>query len=69
MRESLDAHGWVCAETVPGMIHTLDDLVPSPDTPSDIEVVEAGVASQPEGRPDLATLHLSDLGEKTFYGG
>jgi flavin reductase (DIM6/NTAB) family NADH-FMN oxidoreductase RutF len=33
------------------------------------EVVEAGVASQPEGRPDLASLHLSDLGEKTFYGG
>jgi flavin reductase (DIM6/NTAB) family NADH-FMN oxidoreductase RutF len=33
------------------------------------EVVEAGIASQPEGRPDLASLHLSDLGEKTFYGG
>ncbi|MGI9644680.1 MAG: GNAT family N-acetyltransferase [Ilumatobacteraceae bacterium] len=43
VRESLDAHGWVCAEAVPGMIHTLDDLVPLPDARSDIEVVEAGV--------------------------
>ena len=42
VRESLDAHGWVCAETMPGMIHTLDDLAPVPDPPSGIEVVEAG---------------------------
>ncbi|HEY8514050.1 MAG TPA: flavin reductase family protein [Candidatus Binatia bacterium] len=33
------------------------------------EVVEAGVAKEPEGRPDDATLWLKDLGEKTFYGG
>lgn len=33
------------------------------------EVVEAGVARQPDGRPDDATLWLKDLGEKTFYGG
>ena len=33
------------------------------------EVVEAGVAKQPSGRPDDATLTLRDLGEKTFYGG
>ncbi len=33
------------------------------------EVVEAGVAKAPEGRPDDATLWLKDLGEKTFYGG
>jgi flavin reductase (DIM6/NTAB) family NADH-FMN oxidoreductase RutF len=33
------------------------------------EVIEAGVARQPEGRPDDATLWLRDLGEKTFYGG
>ena len=43
VRESLDTHGWVCAETMPGMIHTLDDLPPMPDVPSDIEVVEAEV--------------------------
>ncbi len=33
------------------------------------EVVEAGVSSTIEGRPDDATLWLKDLGEKTFYGG
>ena len=33
------------------------------------EVVEAGLASAPAGRPDDATLWLKDLGEKTFYGG
>lgn len=33
------------------------------------EVVEAGVSSAPEGRPDDLTLILKDLGEKTFYGG
>jgi flavin reductase (DIM6/NTAB) family NADH-FMN oxidoreductase RutF len=33
------------------------------------EVVEAGVARQPDGRPDDATLWLKDLGEKTFSGG
>lgn len=43
VRESLDARGWVCAETMPGMIHTLDDLAPVPDTPAGVEVVEAGV--------------------------
>ena len=43
VRESLNAHGWVCAETMPGMIHFLDDLPPVPDVPSGIEVVEVGV--------------------------
>lgn len=33
------------------------------------EVVDAGVAKQPDGRADDATLWLKDLGEKTFYGG
>jgi len=33
------------------------------------EVVGAGVRQVPSGRPDLATLWLSDLGEKIFYGG
>jgi flavin reductase (DIM6/NTAB) family NADH-FMN oxidoreductase RutF len=33
------------------------------------EVVEAGVAKAPEGRPDDTTLWLKDLGEKIFYGG
>lgn len=33
------------------------------------EVVDAGVAVQPAGRPDDVTLTLKDLGEKVFYGG
>jgi flavin reductase (DIM6/NTAB) family NADH-FMN oxidoreductase RutF len=33
------------------------------------KVVEAGVARQPEGRADDATLWLKDLGDKVFYGG
>jgi flavin reductase (DIM6/NTAB) family NADH-FMN oxidoreductase RutF len=33
------------------------------------EVVDAGVAKPPEGRPDEATLWLRDLGDKVFYGG
>jgi len=33
------------------------------------QVVEAGVAREPVGRPDDATLWLRELGEKTFYGG
>lgn len=33
------------------------------------EVVDAGVAKAPEGRADDATLHMRDLGERTFYGG
>lgn len=33
------------------------------------EVVDAGVARPPDGRPDEATLWLRDLGEKVFYGG
>jgi hypothetical protein len=31
--------------------------------------VEAGVAKQPEGRADDATLWLKELGDKVFYGG
>jgi len=33
------------------------------------EVIEAGVSSPPEGRPDEAVLEMKDLGEKVFYGG
>jgi flavin reductase (DIM6/NTAB) family NADH-FMN oxidoreductase RutF len=33
------------------------------------EVVGAGVKEEIAGRPDDATLHMRDLGEKTFYGG
>jgi flavin reductase (DIM6/NTAB) family NADH-FMN oxidoreductase RutF len=33
------------------------------------EVVDAGVAKQPDGRADDATLHMRELGERTFYGG
>lgn len=33
------------------------------------EVTDAGVISQPSGRPDDDTLLLKDLGEKIFYGG
>lgn len=42
VRESLEANGWVCAETLPGMIHTLDELAPVPDPRPDIDVIEAG---------------------------
>ena len=33
------------------------------------EVHDAGVKSQPSGRPDDVTLTLKDLGDKVFYGG
>jgi flavin reductase (DIM6/NTAB) family NADH-FMN oxidoreductase RutF len=33
------------------------------------EVVDVGVAQEPEGRPDEATLWLKDLGDTIFYGG
>ncbi len=33
------------------------------------EVVDAGLKSSIEGRPDDLTLTLKDLGEKVFYGG
>jgi len=33
------------------------------------EVVGAGVAQAPEGRPDEAILTLADLGDTVFYGG
>jgi flavin reductase (DIM6/NTAB) family NADH-FMN oxidoreductase RutF len=33
------------------------------------EVVDAGMAQQPEGRPDDAILWLKDLGPRVFYGG
>ncbi|HEY7166173.1 MAG TPA: flavin reductase family protein [Candidatus Binatia bacterium] len=33
------------------------------------EVQDAGVKSQPSGRPDDVTLTLKDLGDKVFYGG
>jgi flavin reductase (DIM6/NTAB) family NADH-FMN oxidoreductase RutF len=33
------------------------------------EVVDAGMAQQPEGRPDDAVLWLKELGPRVFYGG
>ena len=33
------------------------------------KVVNAVVQKRPDGRADLATLHMADLGEKVFYGG
>ena len=33
------------------------------------EVIDAGLARQPEGRPDNDTLWLKELGDKVFYGG
>lgn len=33
------------------------------------EVVDAGVHKSPDGRPDLATLMMEELGDKVFYGG
>ena len=33
------------------------------------KVVDAGVAKQPEGRADDATLWLKELGDKVYYGG
>lgn len=33
------------------------------------EVVDASVATQPEGRADDASLHMRDLGDSVFYGG
>ena len=33
------------------------------------EVVEAGVKTEPPGRPDDMTLTLRELGDKVFYGG
>jgi len=33
------------------------------------EVVDVGVAQEPEGRPDEAVLSLKDLGPRIFYGG
>jgi flavin reductase (DIM6/NTAB) family NADH-FMN oxidoreductase RutF len=33
------------------------------------EVVDAGVAKEPSGRADDATLWLKELGDKVFYGG
>jgi flavin reductase (DIM6/NTAB) family NADH-FMN oxidoreductase RutF len=33
------------------------------------KVVDVGLARQPEGRADDATLWLKDLGDKVFYGG
>jgi flavin reductase (DIM6/NTAB) family NADH-FMN oxidoreductase RutF len=33
------------------------------------EVIDANVAKPIEGRPDLAVLHMADLGDNVFYGG
>ena len=58
-------------ENAPAFIEcTLVDTVEKGDHSIFVgEVVEAGVAKQPEARPDDAILWLKDLGEKIFYGG
>ncbi len=33
------------------------------------EVVDANVATPPDDRPDLAILHMAELGDNVFYGG
>ncbi len=33
------------------------------------EVIEANVATEPEGRADHASLHMGELGDNVFYGG
>jgi flavin reductase (DIM6/NTAB) family NADH-FMN oxidoreductase RutF len=33
------------------------------------EVIDAHLAKPPAGRPDLAILHMADLGANVFYGG
>ncbi|MBT7666901.1 MAG: flavin reductase, partial [Rhodospirillaceae bacterium] len=33
------------------------------------EVVDANVATQPEGRADEAILEMKELGDNVFYGG
>lgn len=58
-------------ETVPAYIEcrVVDTLVNGDHTVFLGEVVDAGLRSDIEGRPDETTLWLSDLGEKIFYGG
>jgi flavin reductase (DIM6/NTAB) family NADH-FMN oxidoreductase RutF len=49
---------------------TLEDTIEKGDHSIFVgRVVDAGVARQPEGRADDATLWLKDLGDKMFYGG
>jgi flavin reductase (DIM6/NTAB) family NADH-FMN oxidoreductase RutF len=49
---------------------TLEDTIEKGDHSIFVgRVVDAGVAKQPEGRADDATLWLKELGDKVFYGG
>lgn len=58
-------------QSVPAYVEcTLEQTVENGDHSIFIgKVVNAVVQKQPDGRADLATLHMADLGEKVFYGG
>lgn len=58
-------------ESVPAYVEcSLEQTVENGDHSIFIgKVVNAAVQKQPEGRADLATLHMADLGDKVFYGG
>jgi flavin reductase (DIM6/NTAB) family NADH-FMN oxidoreductase RutF len=57
--------------TTPAYVEcTLEETVEKGDHSVFIgRVVDAGLAKAPEGRADDATLWLTELGEKVFYGG
>ena len=57
--------------SVPAYVEcTLDQTIENGDHSIFVgKVVNAVVQKQPDGRADLATLHMADLGEKVFYGG
>jgi len=60
----------VFAEAAPVLECTLAETVERGDHSLFIgEVVGASVQREISGRPDVETLALADLGEKTFYGG
>lgn len=58
-------------ESVPAYIEcrVADSLVKGDHTVFLGEVIDAGLRSEMEGRPDETTLWLADLGDKIFYGG
>jgi flavin reductase (DIM6/NTAB) family NADH-FMN oxidoreductase RutF len=58
-------------ENVPAYVEcTLIDTIEKGDHSVFLgEVVDAGAADTPEGRPDDLTLTLKDLGDTVFYGG
>ena len=57
--------------SVPAYVEcTLEQIIENGDHSIFVgKVVNAVVQKQPDGRVDLATLHMADLGEKVFYGG